>query len=94
MKIFGTCVQKGLTTTRSVAISELKRCPFCGGKPYEDATICLEYGGHEHQDYSIKCSGCGAEVTVEACGHTGDVPCSCCHDTQKMTKDKWNKRSR
>ena len=26
-------------------------CPFCGGEPEEDAGGCIEFYGHEHQDY-------------------------------------------
>ena len=69
-------------------------CPFCGGVPEEDAYGCIEYGGHEHQDYTITCKSCGAEVSCITGVHDGaDVECSCHHDTRKICVDKWNKRT-
>ena len=69
-------------------------CPFCGGVPEEDAYGCIEYGGHEHQDYTITCKSCGAEVSCINGVHDGaDVECSCHHDTRKICVDKWNKRT-
>ncbi|CAI1543586.1 restriction alleviation protein, Lar family [Serratia liquefaciens] len=73
--------------------NELKPCPFCGGKAVENALGCSEFGGHEHQDYSIHCVSCLAEIWITT-GHTGaDFPCSCCHDTQKACVEKWNRRT-
>ena len=68
-------------------------CPFCGGEPEEDAGGCIEYYGHERQDYSISCNRCGAEVYC-AVGtfEKADAPCSCHHDTRKICVDKWNMR--
>lgn len=69
-------------------------CPFCGGEPEEDAGGCNEYHGHEHQDYSITCKQCGAEVYCSVgTFEKADVPCSCHHDTRKVCVDKWNKRA-
>ena len=69
-------------------------CPFCGGEPEEDAGGCIEYHGHEHQDYSITCKQCGAEVYCSVGAfERADVPCSCHHDTRKVCVDKWNKRA-
>ncbi|WP_313079136.1 Lar family restriction alleviation protein [Atlantibacter sp.] len=68
-------------------------CPFCGGEPEEDAGCVSEYYGHEHQDYSISCTKCGAEVYCNVGTFDGaDVPCSCHHDTRKVCVDKWNMR--
>lgn len=68
-------------------------CPFCGGEPEEDAGGCIEYYGHERQDYCISCNRCGAEVYC-AVGtfEKDDAPCSCHHDTRKICVDKWNMR--
>ena len=69
-------------------------CPFCGGEPEEDAGGCIEFYGHEHQDYSIACKQCGAEVYCSVgTFEKADVPCSCHYDTRKVCVDKWNKRS-
>ncbi|MBC5086216.1 DUF551 domain-containing protein [Klebsiella quasipneumoniae] len=69
-------------------------CPFCGGEPEEDAGGCSEFYGHEHQDYSITCKQCGAEVYCSVgTFEKADVPCSCHHDTRKVCVDKWNKRA-
>lgn len=69
-------------------------CPFCGGEPEEDAGGCSEFYGHEHQDYSIACKQCGAEVYCSVgTFEKADVPCSCHYDTRKVCVDKWNKRS-
>lgn len=69
-------------------------CPFCGGEPEEDAGGCSEFHGHEHQDYSITCKQCGAEVYCSVgTFEKADVPCSCHHDTRKVCVDKWNKRA-
>ncbi|WP_317178863.1 Lar family restriction alleviation protein [Lelliottia amnigena] len=69
-------------------------CPFCGGEPEEDAGGCSEYSGHEHQDYSISCNGCGAEVYCAVGSfEKADVPCSCHHDTRTVCVNKWNRRA-
>lgn len=69
-------------------------CPFCGGKPEEDAGGCSEYDGHEHQDYSISCKTCGAEVYCAVGSfEKADVPCSCHHNTRSVCVDKWNRRA-
>ena len=69
-------------------------CPFCGGEPEEDAGGCSEFHGHEHQDYSITCKQCGAEVYCSVgTFEKADVPCSCHHDTREVCVDKWNKRA-
>ncbi|MEC3905146.1 DUF3850 domain-containing protein [Leclercia adecarboxylata] len=69
-------------------------CPFCGGKPEEDAGGCSEYDGHEHQDYSISCKTCGAEVYCAVGSfEKADVPCSCHHNTRAVCVDKWNRRA-
>lgn len=69
-------------------------CPFCGGEPEEDAGGCIEYHGHEHQDYSITCKQCGAEVYCSVgTFEKADVTCSCHHDTRRVCVDKWNKRA-
>ncbi|HIH9949923.1 TPA: DUF551 domain-containing protein [Klebsiella pneumoniae] len=69
-------------------------CPFCGGEPEEDAGGCSEFHGHEHQDYSITCKQCGAEVYCSVgTFEKADVPCSCHHDTRKVCVDKWNRRA-
>lgn len=72
----------------------LLRCPFCGGEPEEDAGGCSEYCGHEHQDYSISCKRCGAEVYCSVGSFDkADVPCSCHHDTRMVCVNKWNLRA-
>lgn len=77
-----------------MSFETLLPCPFCGGEPEEDAGGCIEYHGHEHQDYSITCKQCGAEVYCSVGAfEKADVPCSCHHDTRKVCVDKWNKRS-
>ncbi|HBZ0852725.1 TPA: hypothetical protein MJC53_12040 [Klebsiella pneumoniae] len=69
-------------------------CPFCGGEPEEDVGGYIEYHGHEHQDYSITCKQCGAEVYCSVgTFENADVPCSRHHDTRKVCVDKWNKRA-
>lgn len=69
-------------------------CPFCGGRPEEDAGGCSEYDGHEHQDYSINCKICGAEVYCAVGSfEKADVPCSCHHNTRSICVDKWNRRA-
>ncbi|WP_454730533.1 Lar family restriction alleviation protein [Citrobacter freundii] len=69
-------------------------CPFCGGKPEEDAGGCSEYDGHEHQDYSINCMSCGAEVYCSAGSfEKADIPCSCHHNAREVCVDKWNRRA-
>lgn len=69
-------------------------CPFCGGKPEEDAGGCSEYDGHEHQDYSINCKSCGAEVYCAVGSfEKADVPCSCHHNTRAVCVGKWNSRA-
>lgn len=68
-------------------------CPFCGGEPEEEAGCVSEYYGHEHQNYSISCKGCGAEVYCNVGAFDGaDVPCSCHYDARKVCVDKWNMR--
>ncbi len=68
-------------------------CPFCDGEPEEDAGCVSEYYGHEHQNYSISCKSCGAEVYCNVGTFDGaDVPCSCHYDTRKVCVDKWNMR--
>lgn len=77
-----------------MSFETLLPCPFCGGDPEEDAGGCIEYHGHEHQEYSITCKQCGAEVYCSVGAfEKADVPCSCHHDTRKVCVDKWNKRS-
>ena len=77
-----------------MSFETLLPCPFCGGEPEEDAGGCIEYHGHEHQDYSITCKQCGAEVYCSVgTFEKADVPCSCHHDTRKVCVDKWNKRA-
>lgn len=77
-----------------MSFETLLPCPFCGGEPEEDAGGCIEYHGHEHQDYSITCKQCGAEVYCSVGAfERADVPCSCHHDTRKVCVDKWNKRA-
>lgn len=51
-----------------------------------DWTGTLEFYGHEHQDASITCVSCGAQVWAEP-------ECSCHHDINKLVADKWNKRA-
>lgn len=77
-----------------MSFETLLPCPFCGGEPEEDAGGCIEYHGHEHQDYSITCKQCGAEVYCSVgTFERADVSCSCHHDTRKVCIDKWNKRA-
>ncbi|MGG9111640.1 DUF551 domain-containing protein [Raoultella ornithinolytica] len=77
-----------------MSFETLLPCPFCGGEPEEDAWGCIEYHGHEHQDYSITCKQCGAEVYCSVgTFEKADVPCSCHYDTRKVCVDKWNKRA-
>lgn len=77
-----------------MSFETLLPCPFCGGEPEEDAGGCSEFYGHEHQDYSITCKSCGAEVYCSVgTFEKADVPCSCHHDTRKVCVDKWNKRA-
>lgn len=77
-----------------MSFETLLPCPFCGGEPEEDAGGCIEYHGHEHQDYSITCKQCGAEVYCSVGAfEKADAPCSCHHDTRKVCVDKWNKRA-
>lgn len=69
-------------------------CPFCGGKPEEDAGGCSEYDGHEYQDYSINCKSCGAEVYCAVGSfERADIPCSCHHNTRAVCVGKWNSRA-
>ena len=69
-------------------------CPFCGGRPEEDAGGCSEYDGHEHQDYSINCKSCGAEVYCAAGSfEKADIPCSCHHNAREVCVEKWNRRA-
>ena len=69
-------------------------CPFCGGIPEEDAGGCSEYDGHEHQDYSISCKSCGAEVYCAVGSfEKADIPCSCHHNAREVCVDKWNRRA-
>ena len=69
-------------------------CPFCGGNPEEDAGGCSEYDGHEHQDYSINCKSCGAEVYCAVGSfEKADVPCSCHHNARAVCVGKWNSRA-
>lgn len=65
---------------------ELKPCPFCGGGAVMDWTGVPEFYGHEHQDASVTCTSCGAEVWA-------DAECSCHHDINKIAAEKWNKRA-
>lgn len=37
-------------------MSELKPCPFCGGLPYQEKTLC---------DFTIRCTICGATVSTK-----------------------------
>lgn len=77
-----------------IGANGLLPCPFCGGEPEEDAGGCSEYSGHEHQDYSISCNGCGAEVYCSVGSfEKADVPCSCHHDTRTVCVNKWNRRA-
>ncbi|MEG5432762.1 hypothetical protein [Enterobacter asburiae] len=69
-------------------------CPFCGGRPEEDAGGCSEYDGHEHQDYSINCKSCGAEVYCAVGSfEKADIPCSCHHSAREVCVEKWNRRA-
>lgn len=69
-------------------------CPFCGGRPEEDAGGCSEYDGHEHQDYSINCKSCGAEVYCAVGSfEKADIPCSCHHNAREVCVEKWNRRA-
>ncbi|ENI8095822.1 Lar family restriction alleviation protein [Enterobacter hormaechei subsp. xiangfangensis] len=69
-------------------------CPFCGGRPEEDAGGCSEYNGHEHQDYSINCKSCGAEVYCAVGSfEKADIPCSCHHNAREVCVEKWNRRA-
>jgi hypothetical protein len=72
---------------------ELKPCPFCGGEAEEDATACAEYYGHDHQDYTIRCKSCKAQIEIDT-GTFAVFPCSCCHDTRAEAIARWNKRQR
>ncbi|HHI2217052.1 Lar family restriction alleviation protein [Enterobacter cloacae] len=69
-------------------------CPFCGGRPEEDAGGCSEYDGHEHQDYAINCKSCGAEVYCAVGSfEKADIPCSCHHSAREVCVEKWNRRA-
>lgn len=73
--------------------SELMPCPFCGGDPEENSGGCCEFYGHEHQDYSIICRDCGAEVSCFAGSFEGaDIPCSCHYSNREVCVEKWNRR--
>jgi len=64
---------------------ELKACPFCGGKPVEEATAALEYHGSAHQTCWIECSECGIEGPhVEI---VDEQP------AYQVVRDKWNTRA-
>jgi len=72
-------------------MTELLNCPFCGGEAEEDSGRCAEYGGHEHQDCSVLCKVCGAEIYISS---SQDFPCSCCHDVMAEAIKRWNARSK
>ena len=79
--------------------NELLPCPFCGGKAETDATSVSEFYGHEHQDYTIECTKCGADMTVYTHSNKDGTPsrgyefgCSCCNDIPAAAREKWNTR--
>ena len=74
-------------------MTDLLNCPFCGSDSLkEDASYCIEYGGHEHQDYSITCNCCSADMCI-AVGDRETFTCSCCNDTRAEAVKRWNTRA-
>lgn len=67
-------------------MKDIKDCPFCGGKAEIDWSGVLEFYGHEHQDATITCTVCGAEMC-------SDTECSCHHDINATVIAKWNNRA-
>lgn len=72
---------------------KLKPCPFCGSEAERDSGMFLEFGGHEHQDSSVGCTECGAEIVVEVGSYLGATfPCSCCYPVREAVDEAWNRR--
>lgn len=72
--------------------NDLLPCPCCGSTDIEeDASMDLEYGGHDHQDYQIICKNCNLVMEIET-GAGGHFNCSCCYDTRKEAVRRWNTR--
>lgn len=67
-------------------MSELKPCPFCGGKAYYDWGGMTEIGGSEYQAGEVCCGNekCQAMVEVESVDGS--------HKTRDLI-EKWNNRA-
>lgn len=45
-------------------MSELKRCPFCGGLPTTEVSVKRVRSDADYVDFSIMCADCGTDKTV------------------------------
>ena len=45
-------------------MSELKRCPFCGGLPTTEVRVTQKGGNTDNVDFSVVCVDCGTFKTV------------------------------
>ena len=45
-------------------MSELKRCPFCGGLPRTEVIVTQMGGDTDNVDFSVVCVDCGISKTV------------------------------
>ena len=45
-------------------MSEIKRCPFCGGNPRTEVFVQQKGGGEDHIDFTVRCIECGTAKTA------------------------------
>lgn len=72
-------------------MSELKPCPFCGGKAEIEYPQMTEIAGHEYQEPEIFCE-CGIAFAFKWDNQSSDK-CSCCNNLAQEITELWNART-
>ena len=72
-------------------MTELKRCPFCGGKPYLESKHRAFIGGKTTKVSYVRCSVCNARSGRVELSKYGKTSFSV--DANKEAIEAWNKRT-
>ena len=72
-------------------MSDLKRCPFCGGNPRTEVEVAQKGDEEDYIDFSIRCVECGVakttRLTIRGFVNFMDV-----YKAEEQVTWAWNKR--
>ncbi len=73
-------------------MSELKRCPFCGGLPTTEVRAIQRYGEADIINFSVVCENCGTSKTVKLKRAT-KIEFMDVEKSMSQTIEAWNRRA-